>query len=193
MRMNLSRSDVYEFRADYRNLNYYNYIPTFSNPLLASGNLLGQHSLNVTNRMVDLELKLFPNGKVRPYAGYSRNSGDGPGFTSYGPTGNEFLLADQRRYTSDDYRGGVELRFMRTSLTLEQGYRFQRNDTSVGFSGDSSGNNTRPFLGKEVTLQSLDRAFHQQGESSSPARSSRVGAVSIRMEVTVRDLEPNTN
>ena len=162
LRMNLGRSDLYEFRADYRNLNYYNYIPTFSNPLLASGNLLGQHSLNVTNRMVDLELKLFPNGKVRPYAGYSRNSGDGPGFTTYGVTGNEFLLANRRQYTSDDYRGGVELRFTRTSLTLEQGYRFLRNDTGVGFSGDSSGNNERPFLGEDVTLQSLDRAYHER-------------------------------
>src|SRR5437867_5791362 len=69
MRLNIGRIDLYEFRADYRNLNYYNYVPTFSNPLLARGILFGQHSLNVTNRSTDLQLKLFPTGRIRPYLG----------------------------------------------------------------------------------------------------------------------------
>lgn len=162
MRMTFGLMDKYEFRAEYRNLNYYNFIPTYANPLIARGRLFGQHSSNVTNRMTDLELKLFPNGKIRPYIGYSRNSGFGPGFTTYAPTGNEFLLGTQWLYTADDYRGGVELSFPRLELTIEQGYRFLRNDTSVFDIGDTVGNNTRPFLGQPIVLNSLDRGLHDR-------------------------------
>ncbi len=162
MRFSVGRMDLYEFRADYRNLNYYNFIPTYANPLLARGGRLGQHSLNVTYRTTDLELKLFPTRKIRPYAGYSRSSGFGPGFTTYGPTGNEFLLGTRWQYNADDYRGGVEFRFSRWNLTLEQGYRFFSNDTSASQSGDPVGNNPRPFLGQPIVLDTLGRSYHDR-------------------------------
>jgi len=162
MRLNVGRMDLYEFRVDYRNLNYYNFIPTHANPLQAQGRLFGQHSLNVTNRMTDLELKLFPNSRIRPYVGYSRNTGFGPGFTTYGPTANEFLLGTRWNYTADDYRGGVELTLARLNLTLEQGVRFLRNDTSVQFAGDANGNNPIPFIGQKIVMNALDRGYHDR-------------------------------
>jgi hypothetical protein len=167
MRLSFGRSDLYQFRADYRNLNYFNFLPTFANPVLGDallGNrlLLGQHSLNVTYRSTDLELRLFPNSRIRPYVGYSRSSGFGPGFTTTEFTGNEFLLSTDWRYAADDYRGGVDLTLWKLNLTLEQGYRYLRNDTAVAFSGDTAGNTNRPFLGNPVTLDSLNRGYHDR-------------------------------
>jgi len=162
MRLSMSRADAYEFRADYRNLNYYNFIPTYANPLLGKESLLGQHSLNVTYRSTDLQLKLFPSRKVRPFVAFARNSGFGPGYTTYSVTGNEFLLKTDWRYASDEYRGGVELAFSKLALTVEQGYRFLRNDTSVVASGDTTGNNPRPFLGENITLAALNRGTHDR-------------------------------
>ncbi|MBI4474128.1 MAG: hypothetical protein HY646_15770, partial [Acidobacteria bacterium] len=162
MRLSFSRMDLYEFRATYRNLNYYNFIPSFSNPLLASGNMLGQHSLNVTHRTTDLELKLFPRSRVRPFVGYARSSGFGPGYTTFRSAGNEFLLDTRWQYGADDYRGGIELSLPRLTLTVEQGYRFLRNDTSVSRTDFTSGNNSRTFLGQKVVLDSLDRGYHDR-------------------------------
>jgi hypothetical protein len=162
MRLNLSRSDLYEFRADYRNLNYYNFLPVFANPLLGSGSLFGQHSLNVTYRSTDLELRLFPNGRFRPYVGYSRSSGFGPGFTTTEFTGNEFQLRSNWRYASDDYRGGVVVALPGVAFTVEQGYRVLRNDTAVTHAGDVTGNTDRPFLGNDIVLNTFDRGYHDR-------------------------------
>ena len=100
--LSLGRTDLYDFRADYRNYSYYNFIPTYANPLLTKGKFFGQHSLDTSYRSTDLELKLFPNSKVRPYVAYSRSSSFGPGFTTYRVDGNEFLLNSNWQYASDE-------------------------------------------------------------------------------------------
>jgi hypothetical protein len=161
-RLNFGRGDLYEFRADYRNLNYYNFIPTLDNPLASKGTLFGQHSLNVTYRTTDLELKLFPHSKVRPYVAYSRASGFGPGFTTFAVTGNEFLLDTRWQYAANDYRGGVEISLPKLTLTVEQGYRRLRNDTGVTDAGNPSGNTNRPYIGETVNLESLNRGYHDR-------------------------------
>jgi hypothetical protein len=162
VRLNLALADKYEFRADYRNLNYYNFLPQYANPLLLSGVFLGQHSLNVTHRSTDLELRLFPNNKIRPFVGYTRSSGFGPGFRTVEFTGNEFLVDTNWRYSSDDYRGGVEISLPKTTLVVEQGFRFLRNDTGLE-SGPNAGNNPgATFLGQRVGLDFLDIGYHDR-------------------------------
>lgn len=163
MRLNMSRSGVYEFRADYRNLSYFNSIPGYANPLLAQGNLSDQHALDVRYRSTDLELKLYPDNKIRPFFGYTRTSGFGPGLTTYGLTGNEFVLNTHWQYASDEYRGGLEISIPTLVLRLEQGYRFLRDDTSANDTTQNPGNgNNATFLGRQVNLASLDRGNHDR-------------------------------
>lgn len=162
LRINVGLSDKYEFRANYRNLNYYNYLPQYSNPLLARGILFGQHSLNVTYRSSDFELRLFPNSRIRPFVGYMRSSGFGPGFTTTEFTGNEFLVQTNWRYNSDDYRGGVEISLPKSVVTIEQGYRILRNDTGVESDANPGNNPSARFLGNPVFLSSLSRGYHDR-------------------------------
>ncbi len=163
LRLNMSRSDLYEFRADYRNLNYYNYIPTYANPLLGQGNLLDQHSLDVSYRSTNLEFRLFPNNRFRPYVGYTRTSGFGPGFTTDSLTGNEFLLISRWQYSSDEYRGGLEISLPTLTLIMEQGYRTLRNDSAATNTSQNSGNgNNAPYLGHPINLTFLDRGYHDR-------------------------------
>jgi hypothetical protein len=162
MRLDISRGDLYRFTASYRNLNYCNFISSFANPLLSQEELFAQHNLNTDYRMTDLELRLFPNHKISPYVGYYRNSGTGPGFTTYYPTGNEFLLNTRWEYTGDDYRGGVQLSFPNWNLVLEQGYRHLKNDMGLTDAGERNGNSTIPFMGQPVVLDSLDRSYHER-------------------------------
>jgi len=161
LRLNISRMDVYEFRASYRDLNYYNFISTFANPLLGQNNLFAQHNLNANYRTSDFELRLFPNHKIVPFVGYSHTGSGGPGFTTVGSTGNEFLLQTRWEYAADEYRGGIQFNFPMLSLTVEQGYRYMKNDTSVTDDGQPQGNEgTKPFLGQTITLSSLNRGYH---------------------------------
>jgi len=161
LRLNMGRMDLYDLRANYRNLNYENYISTIANPFLEQGNLFPQHNLNVNYRMADFELRLFPTHKIVPFVGYSRNSSTGPGFTTTENTGNQFLARTEWNYTSDEYRGGIQLNYSLFNVTLEQGYRYLRNNTSVVDAGQSAGNEgTRPVLGQVIRETSLNRGNH---------------------------------
>ncbi len=163
LRLSFGRSDLYEFRADYRNLNYYNYVPTFANPLYAQGYPYNQHSLDVTYRSTDIQFKLFPSRSVRPYFAYSRSSGFGPAFSTYSVTNNEFLLNSLWSYSADDYRGGVEVSLPRLSLTLEQGFRLLKNDSqATDQGGEPQGNHPGSFIGNNIFLSSLDRSYHDR-------------------------------
>jgi hypothetical protein len=160
--LHVGRAEVSDFRAGYRNLNYYNFVPAFANPLLAAGRLLGQHSLNVTQRSTDLELKLFPSRRLRPFFAYSRTSGFGPGYTTFQTSGNEFLLGTNWRYRADEYRGGLELELPRLAVTFDQGVRLLANDSAVASGTDRGANFVRPVLGEPIVLDGLNRGYHDR-------------------------------
>ena len=107
LRLFAEKSGVYQFSFDYRKVDYFNFIPTFANPLLAQGIFLGQHSFDSTRRTMDFDLTLRPGATISPFIAYSRNSGFGPGVTTFTADGNEFAVTNQLRDTSDYYRGGV--------------------------------------------------------------------------------------
>lgn len=162
MHLNMGRSDKYELRVDYRNQNYYNFLPAWANPLLSKGSQQGQHGLDVAYRSTDIQFKLFPNSKFRPYVAYSRTSGYGPGYTTYSTETNEFMLRTNWHYAADDYRGGIEMSVSKLCLVIEQGYRHLKNDTGVADVQDPAGNYTRPYLGQVSTMDYLDRGYHDR-------------------------------
>ncbi len=67
IRVYAQKAGVYEFNFNYRNVDYYNYIPTFANPLLLEGVLVGQHSYDTAIRTMDFDLTLRPGKKISPY------------------------------------------------------------------------------------------------------------------------------
>ncbi len=161
-RLSASKSDKYELRFDFRNLNYYNFLPTWANPLLSKGGMTGQHNLDVTYRTTDFELKFRPTSRLRPFVAYTRSSSFGPGMTTTTFPGNEFVLNSTWHDSTDEYRGGIEIALPKLALTLEQGYRFSKNDTGVEDKYDHTGNVNRPFLGETITLDSLQRGYHDR-------------------------------
>jgi hypothetical protein len=161
MRFSIGRMDLYDFKASYRNLNYYNYISTLDNPLLGQGNLLPQHTLNVNYQMSNFDLRLFPNHKIVPFVGFSRSTSTGPGLTTIGTTGNEFVLNTNWLTATDEFHGGIQLNLTKLSLTLDQGYLYAKNDTGVTDLAGSQGNeNNNTFLGQPIVLNSLNRGYH---------------------------------
>src|SRR5262245_50726520 len=149
LRLFAEKSGVYQFSFDYRKVDYYNFIPTFANPLLSQGILLGQHSFDSTRRTMHFDLTLRPGATISPFIASSRNSGFGPGVTTFTADGNEFAVTNQLRDTSDYYRGGVHFNLPRMNLTLEQGFLAFKDDQRIfQTSGTNRGNRTTPVLGQ---------------------------------------------
>ena len=160
------KTGVYQFTFDYRRVDYFNFIPSYANPLLGAGILVGQHSFDTARRTMDFQLTFRPGKTVSPYLAYSRDSGFGPGITTFTGDGNEFPVQNQLRDTSDYYRGGVSFVFPRVNLVLEQGILAFKDDQHI-FQPDGSnlGNRRTPLLGQNIVLNQLDENYHVRGTS----------------------------
>ena len=164
MRVYAQKAGVYEFNFNYRNVDYYNYIPTFANPLLLEGVLVGQHSYDTAIRTIDIDLTLRPGKKISPYLAYSRSSGFGPGITTFTGAGNEFPVNNQVSNSSNYYRGGVTLNLRKTNLIFEQGIVAFKDDQTVYWPGGvNTGNRKTPVLGQTTYLDQLDEYYHVRG------------------------------
>src|SRR4029453_4987785 len=105
-----------------------------------------------------------PGARVSPFLAYSRNSGFGPGITTFTADGNEFAINNQLRDTSDYYRGGVTFNLRKLNLVLEQGFLSFKDDQRIfQTSGTNTGNRTTPLLGQDILLNQLDENYHVRG------------------------------
>src|SRR5262249_5032089 len=73
LHVNARKARAYDFNADYRNIAYFNALPSFADPLLARGVILDENSFDVRRRMTNLELNLLPGNWIVPYLAYDRN------------------------------------------------------------------------------------------------------------------------
>jgi hypothetical protein len=118
--LRLEKARLYRFDGTVREFNFYRYLPSFA---------LGQHNFNLDQQASDFNLKLFPQRTVRLNLGYSRSSADGPVSTTYGVEGDNFQIAGQSRWASNDYRLGMETTYRRWDFSLGGIYRYFKNDT----------------------------------------------------------------
>lgn len=150
--LRFGKAGRYDFRFDYKNVQYFNAVPSFANPIFRQGNLDSQHRQDISRRFARFELRLWPGKTLSPFLAYERASGQGPLRTTLSSGGDEFLLASDLDYHSDNVRGGVRWEGSRFSLQLEQGVRWFRDSSRFQASGFQAGNSSRPLLGREITL-----------------------------------------
>jgi len=163
-RVDVSRENSYRLTADYRNLAYFNFLPSYANPLLASSVLMNQHSFDTTRRYADVQLDLFPGARVTPYLGYTRNAGSGTGLTNFVADQNEYPVRNFLGDKTDEFRGGVRMEFSRFHLTLEQGGQTFKDDQHVTNSQFTYGNRLTPLLGQSQWLTALDQIYGIRGD-----------------------------
>ncbi len=144
--LRVEKRGFYRFDFGYSRIVYYNFLPTFANPLRERGEELGQHSMDAARRRSEYRLTLFPDADFRIHLAYERTAQFGSAFTTF-PIGlDEFVLLDPPRTTTDDYRVGVDVRLGRLHLTVEQGVRAFKNDihTNQPEGTINLGNNRNP-------------------------------------------------
>ncbi len=165
-RIDAERRGTYRLIVDYRNIDYFNYLPSFANPFIQRGNLVNQRSFDMRRRYVGIDLELRPGKRVTPFFGYTRDSGFGTGITPFVANGNEYPVATGLRDKTNHFRGGVRLELSRFHVTVEQGGAYFEDDQRVHTAGDNNlGNRSSTLFGQQLLLRNLEQLYEVRGES----------------------------
>jgi len=165
--LDAKKTKLYEFNADYRDIAYFNFLPSYADPLLARGIVLNEQSFDTRRRFANLTLDLLPGNWFIPYLSYDRDSGSGNGATTFVSDGNEYPVPNQLHDQTSLYRGGVRFELRRFHATLEQGGTTFKDDQSVYQRPGSTnfGNVLTPVLGRTLDLTSLLASYGIRGTS----------------------------
>ena len=164
-RIDARKEGLYDFSFDYRNIAYFNFLPSFADPTRERGLWLNQRAFDTVRRSRDFRLDLFPGRRIMPYFAYQRNMGTGAGVTNLVLDGNEYPLRTRLYDRADDYRGGFRFQFPRFHVTLEQGGINYADDQSVYSTERVSGNVTAPLFDQRLLLASGQQLYHIRADS----------------------------
>jgi hypothetical protein len=135
-RLRIEKNKWYDFRALYRrDKNEWNY-NLLANPLNpanfnpATPIINSPHYLDLSRRMQDYDLTLFPQSRLSFRLGYSSNANDGPASTTL-HEGTDTVLAENVRNTTNSYRIGVDYRgISKTTLSFDEMLTYSKIDNS---------------------------------------------------------------
>ena len=125
-RLHVDKNKWYDFRGMVRrDKNFWNY-NLLANPLNPVSSIPGAaitsspHALDLSHRMQDYDLTLFPQSRFRFRLGYSRNVNTGPAYTTL-EGGTEPLLSENVNDITNSYRMGVDYRGLsKTTLSFDE-------------------------------------------------------------------------
>jgi hypothetical protein len=168
LHVNLFKENSYQLITDYRNLAYFDNMPAFADPSLAtSGFLLNQQSFDTHRRIGNVLLEIKPGSWLVPYLAYDHDSSDGDGVTTFVSNTNQFPFLSQMSDSTESYRAGVRLELPRFHVTLEQGgttFKSAQN-TFVPAGNVYLGSSPNPIGGPKLDLTSLAQAYGIRGSS----------------------------
>ena len=143
-RLRISKNRWYNFDAQFRkDENFWDYsllanplnpvTPAFANAPAGFTPVITEspHLLNTRRKLGDYSLMLLPQSRIRFRLGYSRNTNDGPSFTTI-HQGTEQLLLQDWKTTTNTYRLGVDFRLLpRTNISYDQIWNYYKGDNGA--------------------------------------------------------------
>jgi hypothetical protein len=155
---------IYDLSVDYRNIAYFNAVPSFANAFAPAG--FNERSFDIYRRNASFQLDLFPGKRITPYLAFERNSGYGHGIETWVQgANNDFAVPYLMRDSTNTYRGGLRFESNRFHLTLEQGGTTFKDDDQTNWTGSNPGDRTALLLGQTSLLTSLKQAYGIRGNS----------------------------
>jgi hypothetical protein len=155
---------IYDFRFDYRNMAYFNAVPSFANPGAPAG--FNEQAFDAHRRMMSADLDLLPGKHFVPYLSFDHNSGYGDGIDTYvDSSSNEYAVPTRLRDATNNYRGGVRVEYSRFHVSLEQGGTTYKDDDFASETGVEYGDNSQPLFGQVLDLSSLKQTYGIRGSS----------------------------
>jgi hypothetical protein len=160
------KSKLYQFSADYRDIVYYDFLPSWADPLLSRGILLNEQAYDTRCKMGNYQLDLLPGSRIVPYLNWEYNSSSGTGTAAFFTDANQFPVPYKQKELTNVYRAGVRFELRRFHATLEQGGTTFKDDQQL-FQNPGSANYgiSTPVLGQTSDLTSLLAAYGIRGSS----------------------------
>jgi len=165
LRVDIQKDAWYRLTADYRNIAYFNFLPSYADPTINQGLLLDQNSFDTAIRTTSVQLDLLPKKWITPYLGFGRNTDFGRGITVFHTDRNEYPVASLYSDQTDNFRGGVRMELGRYHVTLEQGGTTFKDDQGASDVTLNPGNSTGLFLGRTLPLSALSELYRVRGDS----------------------------
>jgi hypothetical protein len=165
LRADVTKDGAYRLTVDYRNMAYFNFLPSYADPTISQGVLLDQNSFDSRIRTLDVLLEIHTNKWITPYLGFSHNQQDGRGITDFHTDENEYPVASLSSNQTNNYRAGVRMEMGAYHLTLEQGGTTFKEDQGASDAGTNAGNFLGTFLGSSLPLNSLSELYRVRGDS----------------------------
>jgi hypothetical protein len=158
LRFQAGQVGLFKLTFTWRETDLYSALPAFANPFLSDGIIPGQQTWNRTRNIYDATLEFLPGKTITPLLGYTRNTYQGPGTTTYTLGGNDFQLNNQLSTVDELYRVGIGFNFDSFQASVTEGYRqFRWKSFNTLVPGGGDGNNSTPVLGRDVTASQIDQ------------------------------------
>ncbi len=165
LRADVQKDGLYRLTVDYRNIAYFNFLPSYADPTIGQGILLDQNSFDTRIRTLDVQLDVHMNKWFTPYLGFEQNSQYGRGITDFQSFITSYPVASSYSDRTQTYRAGVRLEMGAYHLTLEQGGTTFKDDQGASDSQKEPGNFLGTFLGSTLPLTSLSELYRVRGDS----------------------------
>lgn len=160
-----TKTSIYDFRFDYRNIAYFNALPTFANPNAPGG--FDEQAYAIRRRMTNLSLDLRPGTHVIPYLAFDRNAGYGNGIGTWLQDASDvFAVPTLLRDSTNNYRGGIRFEYNKFHATLEEGGTTFKDDDQASDNFVNGGNRSSLFFGQNLFLNSLQQAYGVRGDAT---------------------------
>jgi hypothetical protein len=166
--LDAEKSKLYRFDADYRDLSYFNNLPSYADPLLTRGIVLDEQSFDTRRHIGSYSLEMLPGHWFVPYLAYDRDANAGSGVMEFVANSNEYAVPTGLRDTTNLYRGGIRFELRRFHATIEEGGTTFKSDQSLYQSPGATnpGYLTTPIFGQNLDLTSLAAAYGISGTST---------------------------
>jgi hypothetical protein len=166
LRVDIQKDKLYRLMADYRNIEYFNFLPSYADPTLNQGVLLNQNSYDTAIRTLHIQLDLLPGKWITPYLGFERNTQFGSGVTVFHTDQNDFPIASLYSDQTNTYHAGVRMELGRYHVSLEEGGTTFKDDQGASDNQPNSGNVPAGFLGEPLTLNQMQEQYRVRSNST---------------------------
>lgn len=163
--LNIWKRNIYRLTVDWRDIAYYDFLPSFANPFASTGGTLNENSYGTRIHTTEVRLDLFPDSRFTPYLAYGRNGQYGGGITSYVASQNNYPVATNYSDSTNDYRAGLSYNGMRFHANIEEGGTTFKDDQGASDNYFNAGTLLTPFLGENLYLTGLDELYYIRGHS----------------------------
>lgn len=178
----VDKNSAYRATLQYRNMAYFNALPSFANPQLgrvgADAYTVNQRSLDTRQRLFNFDLDLRPAKRIRPFFGGGRHGGLGSGVSPIVLDENNYPVGTSIDWRYTDFRGGIHIDLERLHVTLEQGGAKFADDQTLFQLERNTGNRTLPYLGRTLALTNGRQTYVITGDNIYSSASLSVSPVS---------------